>query len=95
MKDLAAPFEMSGPAVSKHLRVLERAGLIARGKEAQWRPRTLQAEPLKQVAEWTGEFKKFWDASYERLDRYLETVQQEQDSPEPETLEAQGDGYSD
>lgn len=60
-KELSAPFEMSGPAVSKHLRVLERAGLIQRGREAQWRPRTLDAGPIREVAEWAGEFKRFWD----------------------------------
>jgi len=77
VKQLAAPFEMSGPAVSKHLRVLERAGLIQRGREAQWRPRTLDAAPLKEVAEWAGEFRRFWDASYDRLDAYLQHLKQE------------------
>lgn len=71
VKELAEPFDMSGPAVSKHLRVLERAGLIQQGREAQWRPRTLDAAPLKEVAEWAGEFRQFWDASYARLDTYL------------------------
>lgn len=71
VKELSAPFRISGPAVSKHLRVLEHAGLIQRGREAQWRPRTLDAEPLKAVAEWAGEFRRFWDASYARLDNYL------------------------
>ncbi len=78
VKELAGPFEMSGPAVSKHLRVLERAGLIQRGREAQWRPRTLDAAPLKEVAEWAGEFRRFWDASYARLDTYLERLKQEE-----------------
>ena len=78
--ELAAPFEMSGPAVSKHLRVLERAGLIHRGREAQWRPRTLDAAPLKDVAEWAGEFRRFWDASYARLDTYLQQMKQEEHS---------------
>ena len=78
VKELAAPFEMSGPAVSKHLRVLERAGLIQRGREAQWRPRTLDAAPLKEVAEWAGEFRRFWDASYARLDQYLQHLKQEE-----------------
>ena len=72
VKELTAPFEMSGPAISKHLRVLERAGLIQRGREAQWRPRTLDATPLKDVAEWAEEFRRFWDASYARLDLYLD-----------------------
>jgi DNA-binding transcriptional ArsR family regulator len=63
VKELSAPFQMSGPAVSKHLRVLERAGLIQQGREAQWRPRTLDAGPIREVAEWAGEFKRFWEAS--------------------------------
>src|SRR5262249_22739494 len=71
VKELSAPFAMSGPAVSKHLRVLERAGLIARSREAQWRPCRLEPAPLKQVTEWTDPFRKFWDASYQRLDDYL------------------------
>jgi DNA-binding transcriptional ArsR family regulator len=71
VKELASPFAMSGPAISKHLRVLERAGLIQRGRQAQWRPCTLEAKPLQEVAEWTGEFRHFWDASYARLDQYL------------------------
>jgi hypothetical protein len=61
----------SGPAVSKHLRVLERAGLIVRGREAQWRPCRLEPAPLKEVAEWAEPYRRFWDASYERLDEYL------------------------
>lgn len=75
VKELAAPFRMSGPAVSKHLRVLERAGLIRRGRQARWRPRTLEAEPIREVAEWAGEFKRFWDASHDRLDNYLQQLQ--------------------
>ena len=71
VKELSAPFAMSGPAVSKHLRVLERAGLIARGREAQWRPCRLDAAPLEEVAEWAENYRRFWDASYERLDDYL------------------------
>jgi len=69
--ELAKPFAMSGPAVSKHLKVLERAGLVARGRDAQWRPCRLQAAPLKQVAEWALDYRQFWDASYQRLDAYL------------------------
>ena len=80
VKDLAEPFEMSGPAVSKHLRVLERAGLIQRGREAQWRPRTLDAAPLKEVAEFAGEFRRFWDASYARLDEYLQQLKRQEKS---------------
>jgi DNA-binding transcriptional ArsR family regulator len=74
VKELSEPFAMSGPAVSKHLRVLEKAGLIARGREAQWRPRRLEAAPLKEVAEWTDRYRKFWDASFDRLDDYLQQL---------------------
>ena len=74
VKELAAPFAMSGPAVSKHLRVLERAGLISRGREAQWRPCRLEAKPLKEVAEWAGEYRRFWDKSFQRLDRYVQQL---------------------
>src|SRR5688500_9977401 len=80
--ELAAPFAMSGPAVSKHLRVLERAGLIVRGREAQWRPCRLEAEPLKEVADWTAGFREFWDASYRRLDVYLEHLKDREQSDE-------------
>ncbi|HEU4588806.1 MAG TPA: metalloregulator ArsR/SmtB family transcription factor [Gemmatimonadales bacterium] len=69
--ELAKPFAMSGPAVSKHLKVLERAGLVSRGREAQWRPCRLQAAPIRQVAEWAEDYRRFWDASYKRLDAYL------------------------
>jgi DNA-binding transcriptional ArsR family regulator len=80
VKEISAPFDMSGPAVSKHLKVLERAGLIERGREAQWRPCRLNAEPLKDVAEWADAYRRFWDASYDRLDRYLETLQEKEQS---------------
>lgn len=72
--EIGAPFDMTGPAVSKHLRVLERAGLVTRGRIAQSRPATLQAEPMRQVAEWAEEFREFWDRRYERLDDYLRTM---------------------
>jgi DNA-binding transcriptional ArsR family regulator len=78
VKELSAPFAMSGPAVSKHLRVLERAGLIARGREAQWRPCRLEAGPLEEVAEWAERYRRFWDASYERLDDYLQHLKQKE-----------------
>ena len=74
VKELSAPFRMSGPAVSKHLRVLERAGLIARGRDAQWRPRRLEAAPIREVAEWAEGFRKHWDANYARLDNYLQLM---------------------
>jgi DNA-binding transcriptional ArsR family regulator len=73
--ELAEPFEMSMPAVSKHLRVLERAGLIARGREAQWRPCKLKAEPLRQAAGWLEEYRQFWEQSFDRLDEYLKQLQ--------------------
>jgi DNA-binding transcriptional ArsR family regulator len=72
---LAKPFEMSLPAVSKHLKVLERAGLIARGRERQWRPARLDAAPLKEVAEWAERYRHFWEESYDRLDGYLDELQ--------------------
>src|SRR5580698_7533977 len=69
--DLAEPFEMSMPAISKHLKVLEHAGLIARGREAQWRPCRLEAGPLKDVAHWVEYYRQFWEQSFDRLDEYL------------------------
>jgi DNA-binding transcriptional ArsR family regulator len=74
VSELSAPFAMSGPAVSKHLRVLERAGLITRGREAQWRPCRLRARPLKEVAQWAESYRRFWDESFGRLDGYLEEL---------------------
>ena len=73
--DLASPFTMTLPAVSKHLKVLERAGLITRGRDAQWRPCSLKADPLKDVADWVGTYRRFWDESFDRLDEYLREVQ--------------------
>jgi DNA-binding transcriptional ArsR family regulator len=75
VKDLAAPFQMSQPAVSKHLRVLERAGLIEQGRQAQWRPRRLQAGPLREIADWVGEYRRHWEESFDRLDAYLRELQ--------------------
>jgi DNA-binding transcriptional ArsR family regulator len=76
--ELAEPFEMSLPAVSKHLKVLERAGLIARGRNAQWRPCRLEAKPLKDVAEWVEDYRRFWDETYDRLDDYLQELQRKE-----------------
>ena len=73
--ELAKPFAMSGPAISKHLKVLERAGLIARGREAQWRPARLEAAPLRDVADWLEHYRRFFEASLDRLDDYLREVQ--------------------
>jgi DNA-binding transcriptional ArsR family regulator len=76
--ELAEPFEMSLPAVSKHLKVLERAGLIARSREAQWRPCKLEAARLKEVAEWVDHYRRFWEQSLDRLDEYLREVQKKE-----------------
>ncbi len=73
--ELAQPFEMSLPAVSKHLKVLERAGLIARGREAQWRPCRIEAHALKDVDDWLERYRRFWDESFDRLDDYLHELQ--------------------
>jgi DNA-binding transcriptional ArsR family regulator len=73
--ELAEPFAMTLPAVSKHLKVLERAGLIARGRDAQWRPCRLKADPLKDVADWVGRYRSFWEESFDRLDDYLRELQ--------------------
>lgn len=76
--ELAAPFEMSMPAVSKHLKVLERAGLIVRGREAQWRPCTLRAAPLEDVAGWIEHYRRFWEQSLDRLDDYIAQLKKSQ-----------------
>lgn len=76
--ELAKPFEMSLPAVSKHLKVLERAELIRRGRDAQWRPCQLDASPLKDVAEWVERYRRFWTESFDRLDDYLRKIQKKE-----------------
>ena len=73
--ELAQPFKMTMPAVSKHLKVLERAGLVVRGREAQLRPARLQAEPLREVADWVEDYRRIWEESLGRLDAYLKTMQ--------------------
>ena len=73
--DLASPFKMSLPAVSKHLKVLERAGLIARTREAQWRPCRLDAGPLKEASDWLEHYRRFWEESFDRLEEYLRDLQ--------------------
>ena len=75
VNDLAEPFEMSLPAVSKHLKVLESAGLISRGRDAQWRPCRLEAAPLKDISNWVERYRKFWEESFDRLDAYLCEIQ--------------------
>jgi len=76
--ELAEPFDMSLPAVSKHLKVLERAGLIARGREAQWRPCRLEAARLKEVADWVEHYRRFWEQRLDRLDAYLQELQRKE-----------------
>lgn len=73
--ELAAPFDVSQPAISKHLRVLERAGLIERGRQAQWRPRRLTATPLRDAADWVGQYRPHWEERFDRLDEFLRDVQ--------------------
>lgn len=77
--ELGKPFAMSLPAISKHLKVLERAGLIARGRDAQWRPCRLAAGPLKDAAEWLEEYRRFWEESFDRLDDYLRELQKKEE----------------
>jgi DNA-binding transcriptional ArsR family regulator len=76
--ELAAPFQMSLPGVSKHLKVLEAAGLISKSRDAQWRPCRLEGKPLRDVADWMNTYRRFWDESLERLDDYLQEMQKEQ-----------------
>jgi len=78
--ELAAPFDLSLPAISKHLKVLQRAGLIEQGRQAQWRPCRLRPERLRDVADWIGEYRRLWEASFDRLDAYLRELQQMEQS---------------
>jgi len=82
--ELAAPFDLSQPAISKHLRVLEKAGLIERGRQAQWRPRRLRAGPLKDAAAWVGQYRHHWEDSFERLDTFLRQIDDQDDRKEPD-----------
>jgi DNA-binding transcriptional ArsR family regulator len=79
VKELAAPFAMSLPAISKHLRVLERAGLVTQGRKAQWRPCQIDATPLKEAADYIGLYRQLWEARFNRLDDYLNTLNAEDD----------------
>jgi len=79
--ELAKPFDMSMPAISKHLKVLERAGLIARSREAQWRPCRIEAGRLKEVADWVEHYRRFWEQSLDRLDEYLQELQSKNVNP--------------
>ncbi len=79
---LAGSFDITQPAISKHLRVLERAGLVERGREAQWRPARLQAAPLKEASDWVGQYRQHWEESFDRLGEYLQRMQTGQGEPE-------------
>jgi DNA-binding transcriptional ArsR family regulator len=76
--ELATPFQMSLPGVSKHLKVLESAGLVIKSRDAQWRPCRLEGKPLRDIAEWMNTYRRFWDESMDRLDDYLQELQKEQ-----------------
>ncbi|MBV9865290.1 MAG: winged helix-turn-helix transcriptional regulator [Abitibacteriaceae bacterium] len=78
VKELSVPFEMSQPAITKHLKVLEHAGLISRSREAQWRPCKLEAKPLQDASAWIEQYRQFWDESFDRLDDYLKELQSEE-----------------
>ena len=87
--ELAAPFELSLPAISKHLKVLQKAGLVEQGRQAQWRPCRLSPAPLRDVADWVGQYRRHWEDSFERLDAYLREVGV--DDPDTTTRQLEGD----
>ena len=80
VSELAAPFDLSLPAISKHLKVLQRAGLIEQGRQAQWRPCRLKPEPLRDVADWIAQYRRHWEESFDRLDEYLRELQHEEET---------------
>lgn len=84
VNELAEPFDISLPAISKHLKVLERAGLITQGRKAQWRPCRLEAAPLKEVSEWVAQYQTIWEESLDRLDDYLQQLQSMENTDEPD-----------
>ncbi|RFC35176.1 MAG: transcriptional regulator, ArsR family [Candidatus Nitrotoga sp. LAW] len=88
VNELAAPFAMSLPAVSKHIKVLEKAGLVTKGRDAQWRPCRIDAEQLKVAMDWIGQYKQFWEERLDRLDAYLLTLQQ---NPDPDINPTKGE----
>ncbi|HEX4408815.1 MAG TPA: metalloregulator ArsR/SmtB family transcription factor [Xanthobacteraceae bacterium] len=93
--ELSKPFAMSMPAVSKHLKVLERAGLIARGREAQWRPCRIEPRALKDIDDWLEHYRRFYDESFDRLDAYLKTLQDEDSSVKRESKKDDDHGNGD
>ena len=92
VNEIAKPFAISLPAVSKHLKVLEGAGLITRGRDAQWRPCKLEAAPLQEVAHWIEYYRKFWEASFDRLDAYLQRLQADGDDGEAKSKKPKAKG---
>ncbi len=90
--ELAAPFAMSLPAVSKHLKVLQRAGLIEQGREAQWRPCRLKAEPMKQAVDWLETYRRHWEERFDRLESYIKVLQAQQEGASDTAAPADGDG---
>jgi DNA-binding transcriptional ArsR family regulator len=92
--DLAKPFAMSLPAVSKHLKVLERAGLITRGREAQWRPCRIEPRALKDIDDWLAHYRRFYDESFDRLEAYLQTLQSQDDAADRTSEKSKDDERS-
>jgi DNA-binding transcriptional ArsR family regulator len=90
--ELAAPFDLSLPAISKHLKVLQKAGLVEQGRHAQWRPCRLSPEPLRDVADWVGQYRRHWEDSFERLDAYLREVGVDNSEPGGRQHEGDADG---
>lgn len=82
VKELAEPFQMSAPAITKHLKVLQRAGLISQGRQAQWRPCKLEAKPLQDASDWIAQYRRFWEESFERLEDYLREIQSDEKEPD-------------
>ena len=87
VNDLAAPFDLTLPAISKHIKVLERAGLVERGQRAQYRPCTLNPEPLEEISSWAEQYRPVWEARFDRMDDYLEQLQQADQRPNPTETE--------
>jgi DNA-binding transcriptional ArsR family regulator len=91
VKEIARPFGMSSPAISKHLRVLERAGLVEQGRSAQWRPRRLLGKPLQEAADWLQSYRPFWEAQFDRMEEVLQRIKAEEPSdPEPAAKPGKG-----
>jgi DNA-binding transcriptional ArsR family regulator len=86
VKELSEPFRISPPAITKHLKVLERAGLISRTRDAQWRPCRLEAQPLQEAAEWVEQYRQFWEARFDRLEDYLREMQEADTPPAPQPV---------